>query len=136
MCPMSDGVCRTIFPTQGPAQPAFPSARLSQGQMTSFSVVWSPDSPALGSSESIRQVPLSVGISILIWKKLQTQKENNKDAEGSVIPHVIEGWQVIPPHDCRMAGNHAHMIPTVPRTSMPQTLTQSGMCSHWLWGLL
>lgn len=63
---------RTIFPAHGPAQPAFPSARLSQGQMTSFSVVWSPDSPAPGSSESIRQGPLSVGISILIWKKLAT----------------------------------------------------------------
>lgn len=63
---------RTIFPAHSPAQPAFPSARLSQGQMTSFSVVWSPDSPAPGSSESIRQGPLSVGISILIWKKLAT----------------------------------------------------------------
>lgn len=63
---------RTVFPAQGPAQPAFPSARLSQGQMTSFSVVWSPDSPAPVSSESIRKGPLSGGISILIWKKLAT----------------------------------------------------------------
>lgn len=63
---------RTVFPAPRSAQPAFPSARLSQGQMTSFSVVWSPDSPAPVSSESIRQGPLSVGISILIWKKLAT----------------------------------------------------------------
>lgn len=53
-----------------PAQPAFPSARLSQGQMTSFSVARSPDSPV--SSESIRQGPLSMGTSILIWKKFVT----------------------------------------------------------------
>lgn len=127
---------RTIFPAKGPAQPAFPSARLSQGQMTSFSVVWSPDSPAPGSSESIRQGPLSVGISILIWKKLQTQKGTSKEAEGQEIPHVIAGQQEIPPRDHGTAGNHAYVIPTVPGTSMPQTLIQSGVCSHWLWGLL
>lgn len=76
---------RTVFPAPGSAQPAFPSARLSQGQMTSFSVVWSPDSPAPVSSESIRQGPLSVGISILIWKKLWTQMQV-KRKEGRAIP--------------------------------------------------
>lgn len=58
------------------AQPALPWARLSQGQMTSFSVACSADSPVPVSSESIRQVPLSVGTSILIWKKLRAQKES------------------------------------------------------------
>lgn len=78
---------RTVFPAPGSAQPAFPSARLSQGQMTSFSVVWSPDSPAPVSSESIRQGPLSVGISILIWKKLRTQKQVKRERKGRQSPH-------------------------------------------------
>ena len=59
------------------AQPAWPSAGLSQGQMTSFSVAWSPRAPGPGSSESIRQAPLPIGTSILIWKKLQTQEQSS-----------------------------------------------------------
>lgn len=39
--------------------------------MTSF-MAWSPCSPVPASSESIRQVPLPVGTSILIWKKFVT----------------------------------------------------------------
>lgn len=58
------------------AQLALPSVRLSQGQMTSFSMAWSLRSPVLVSSESTRQVPLPVGTSILIWKKLQAQGES------------------------------------------------------------
>lgn len=64
--PASPAWCRA------PAQPAFPSAWLSQGQMTSFLMAWSLDSPVPVSSESIRQVPLSTGTSILIWKKFVT----------------------------------------------------------------
>ena len=59
------------------AQPAWPSAGLSQGQMTSFSVAWSPRAPGPGSSESIRQAPLPIGTSILIWKKLQTHEQSS-----------------------------------------------------------
>lgn len=59
------------------AQPAWPSAGLSQGQMTSFSVAWSPRAPGPGSSESIRQAPLPMGTSILIWKKLQTHEQSS-----------------------------------------------------------
>lgn len=71
------------------AQPAFPSARISQGQMTSFSMAWSPESPVPVSSVSIRQVPLSVGTSILIWKKLQAQKESKYvGTEGHRIPSL------------------------------------------------
>ena len=44
------------------AQPAWPSTGLSQGQTTSFSVAWSP--------RALRQAPLPMGTSILIWKKL------------------------------------------------------------------
>lgn len=67
--PASPAWCRA------PAQPAFPSAWLSQGQMTSFLMAWSLDSPVPVSSESIRQVPLSTGTSILIWKKLRRKKK-------------------------------------------------------------
>lgn len=86
----SRGVCRECSVGPEPlAQPAFPSARLSQGQMTSFSMAWSPDSPVPVSSESIRQVPLRVGTSILIWKKLQIQKESKCiGTEGTPSPQL------------------------------------------------
>lgn len=84
------GVCREPLLGPGPlAQLAFPPARLSQGQMTSFSMAWSPDSPVPASSESIRQVPLCVGTSILIWKKLQAQKESMCMGTGRIPnPHL------------------------------------------------
>lgn len=71
-CGPSHGICQSIFLVQSP-QLCLPFPhRLSQGQMTSFSVARSPDSPVPASSESIKQVPLPVGTSILIWKKFAT----------------------------------------------------------------
>ena len=58
------------------AQPVWPSAALSQGQMTPLSVAWSPRAPGSASSESIRQAPLPMGTSILIWKKLQAHEQS------------------------------------------------------------
>lgn len=77
--------------------------------MTSFLMARSPDSPVPVSSESIRQVPLSIRTSILIWKKLQTQEKSkcggawgNANWEDSIDMHTHR-------HKCTHTHMHKHM---------------------------